>query len=211
MNNFMTTTTYLLCNYSNKKGSHCSSLSIISLSAWQRKEFPFLRPSCVQSLLSYICIQPGNFVFLQLKASVSEKQQDWIFPLMRAQTTWHRRCETETQSGNPIQSTKVALSSTQTSEDTFTQRTGLSWCKFNLAYPVSCIISEAEEKYPLKTLPSSKRRQQNLKFPVISMSPTRSGQQKPLSKLTSLIRGKPTAYTQTTDTELWLFSPFGQH
>lgn len=144
MNNFMTTTTYLLCNYSNKKGSHCSSLSIISLSARQRKEFRFLRHSCVQSLPSYICIQPGNFVFLQLKASVSEKQQDWTFPLVRAQTTW-QRCETEAQSGNPIQSTNIAVSSTQTSEDTFNQRTSLSWCKFNLAYPVSCIVSEAEK------------------------------------------------------------------
>lgn len=63
----MTTTTYLLCNYSNEKGSHCSSLSIISLSAGQRKEFPFLRHSCVQSLLSYICIQPGILLFYSSK------------------------------------------------------------------------------------------------------------------------------------------------
>lgn len=58
MNNFMITTTYLLCNYSNKKGSHCSSLSIISLAAGRRKEFPFLGHSCVQSLLSQLHLHP---------------------------------------------------------------------------------------------------------------------------------------------------------
>lgn len=54
----MTTTTDLLCNYRNKKGSHCSSLSIISLSAGRRKEFPFLRHSCVQSVLSQLHVHP---------------------------------------------------------------------------------------------------------------------------------------------------------
>lgn len=58
MNNFMTTTTDLLCSYRNKKGSHCFSLSIMSLSAGRRKVFPFLRHSCVQRVLGQLYLHP---------------------------------------------------------------------------------------------------------------------------------------------------------
>lgn len=37
-----------------KKGSQCSGLSISSLSAGRREEFPFLRHFCVQSLISQL-------------------------------------------------------------------------------------------------------------------------------------------------------------
>lgn len=133
-----------------KKGSHCSGLSISSLSAGRRKEFPFLRRFCVQSLISQLhlhqtwklCFPKAQSIHFQETPGLDLSSDKHANHLTKSMSNWK-------QWENPIQSMHAAESLVQASGETSAQSTGPSWCKPDLACS-SCLQHIWHLKSPSK-------------------------------------------------------------
>lgn len=165
----------------------------------KEEEIPF-----PQALLGTKCPQSVTSAFnLETLLSYSTKHP---FPrnsktgpfLWQEHITWWRGCQTETQQGNPIQSTNVAESSIQASGDTYTQSTDPSWCKFNLAH---CFLQHIWSMYKKKSFQKRITFLKNTAEPKICSDQHAPncltldmGKWEPTFKTYLFIKGKPTAW-----------------
>lgn len=173
-----------------KKGSQCSGLSISSLSAGRREEFPFLRHFCVQSLISQLHLhQTWKLCFPKAQGIHFQETPGLDLPSDKHANHLTKRTSIWKQWGNPIQSMRIAESLVQASRETSTQSTDPSQCGPDLACSSRLQHLWHLKSPPKKRIPLLKRNTADPKTFSDQQGPKQPihpGEREPLLKPTSL-------------------------